>query len=390
MRDATTGFALRGTFMHAPRRGEIEIMEDAVVSVDAAGTIDAVHRPGEAGHTAAVADGHRRGTLVEFGEGQYVLPGLVDLHIHAPQWPQLGKALHLPLDQWLLQCTFPLEARYADRAYAEQVYTSLVDTLLANGTTTAVYFATVHVESTMRLADICLAKGQRGLVGKVAMDDPHQCPDYYRDASATAAIEGTRDLIAYVQALPGNEAGLVRPVITPRFIPSCTDRLLEGLGALAQETACHVQTHCSEGDWEHAFVVERLGRTDTHALHDFGLLRPNTILAHSNFITDEDMDLIGHVRAGIAHCPWRTSTSPMRHSRFVPPWTKASRSVSAATSRAVRVRPSSTTAAMRSLHRGLSRTESTPRSTLPIADVPCQESISESPSGWRPQGAPLP
>ena len=303
MRDTTTGFALRGTFMHAPRRGEIEIMEDAVVSVDAAGTIDAVHHPGEAGHTAAVGDGRRRGTLVEFGEGQYILPGLVDLHIHAPQWPQLGKALHLPLDQWLLQCTFPMEAKYADRVHAEQVYTSLVDTLLANGTTTAVYFATVHVESTMRLADICLAKGQRGLVGKVAMDDPDQCPDYYRDASATAAIEGTRDLIAYVQALPDNEAGLVRPVITPRFIPSCTDRLLEGLGALAEETACHVQTHCSEGDWEHAFVLERLGRTDTHALHDFGLLRPNTILAHSNFITDEDMDLIGRVRAGIAHCP---------------------------------------------------------------------------------------
>ena len=303
MTDATTGFALRGTFMHAPRRGEIEIMEDAVVSVDSAGIIDAVHRSGEAGHAGAVADFRRRGTLDELREGQYILPGLIDLHVHAPQWPQLGKALHLPLYEWLLQCTFPLEAKYADRAWADRVYTSLVDTLLANGTTTAVYFATVHVESTMCLADICLAKGQRALVGKVAMDDPEQCPDYYRDACATAGIEGTRDLIAYVRALPGNEAGLVRPVITPRFIPSCTDRLLEGLGALAEETACHVQTHCSEGDWEHAFVLERLGRTDTHALHDFGLLRPNTILAHSNFVTEADMDLIGRVRAGIAHCP---------------------------------------------------------------------------------------
>ena len=205
MADATTGFALRGTFMHAPRRGEIEIMEDAVVSVDARGSIDAVHRPEEAGHAAAVADARRRDALQELREGQYVLPGLVDLHIHAPQWPQLGKALHLPLYEWLLQCTFPLEAKYADRAFAERVYTSLVDTLLANGTTTAVYFATVHVESTMRLADICLAKGQRALVGKVAMDDAEQCPDYYRDASAAAGIEGTRDLIAYVRAMPGNE-----------------------------------------------------------------------------------------------------------------------------------------------------------------------------------------
>ena len=303
MGDATTGFALRGTFMHAPRRGEIEIMEDAVVSVDAQGSIGAVHHPAEAGHATAVNDARERGALHEFHEGQYVLPGLVDLHIHAPQWPQLGKALHLSLHDWLFQYTFPLEAKFAERAFAERVYTSLVDTLLANGTTTAVYFATVHVESTMRLADICLAKGQRALVGKVAMDDAEQCPNGYRDASAAAGIEGTRDLIAYVRAMPGNRGALVRPVITPRFIPSCTDRLLEGLGALAEETACHVQTHCSESDWEHAFVLDRLGRTDTRGIADFGLLRPNTILAHSNFITGEDMELIGQTRAGIAHCP---------------------------------------------------------------------------------------
>ena len=303
MSDDATGFALRGTFMHAPRCGEVEILEDAVLSVDAAGSIDALHRPGEAGHAAALAESRRRSILTELGEGHYVLPGLIDLHVHAPQWPQLGKALHLPLQDWLLQCTFPLEARYSDTAFAERVYTSLVETLLANGTTTAVYFATVHLESTLRLADICLAKGQRALVGKVAMDDPEQCPDYYRDESAAAAIAGTRDLIAYVRALPGNEGGLVRPVITPRFIPSCSDPLLEGLGALADESGCPVQTHCSESDWEHAFVLERHGKTDTRSLDDFGLLRRGTLLAHSNFVSGDDMDLIGRARAGIAHCP---------------------------------------------------------------------------------------
>ena len=303
MSDDVKGFSLRGTFMHAPRRGEIEVLEDAVISVDAAGTIYAILGPQEAGHAAALADGRRHGTLTELGEGRYVLPGLVDLHVHAPQWPQLGKALHLPLHEWLLQYTFPLEARYSDTAYAARVYTSLVDTLIANGTTTAVYYATVHLESTMRLADICLAKGQRALVGKVAMDDPAQCPDYYRDRSADFAIEETRDLISYVKALPGNEGALVHPVVTPRFIPSCTDRLLEGLGMLAGESGCSVQTHCSEGDWEHGFVLERFGKTDTYSLSDLGLLRRGTILAHAIFVNGDDMELIGQTCAGIAHCP---------------------------------------------------------------------------------------
>ena len=303
MSDDSVGFAIRGTLMHTPRREEIEILEDTVISVDAAGNIDALYRPGEAGHAAAVTEGRRRGTLTELGEGCYLLPGLVDLHIHAPQWPQLGKSLHLPLEKWLLQFTFPLEAKYADTAFAERVYTSMVDTLLANGTTTAVYYATVHLESTMRLADICLAKGQRAFVGKVAMDDPEQCPDYYRDRSAEFAIEDTRDLIAYVRALRGNEGGLVRPIVTPRFIPSCTDPLLEGLGNLAGESGCTVQTHCSEGDWEHAFVLERYGKTDTQSLRDFGLLRRGTLLGHGVLLSGKDMELIGQAGAGIAHCP---------------------------------------------------------------------------------------
>ena len=86
-------------------------------------------------------------------KGQYLIPGLVDLHIHAPQFPQLGKALDLPLAEWLQKHTFPLEARYADVDFARRVYAALVDTLLANGTTTALYFATIHDEASAALAE---------------------------------------------------------------------------------------------------------------------------------------------------------------------------------------------------------------------------------------------
>ena len=145
--------------------------------------------------------------------------------------------------------TFPLEARYADIAFAEQSYSALIDDLLALGTTTAVFFATIHREATKRLADFASRRAY-ALVGKVAMDDPISCPDYYRDASVGAAIEGTMALVEYVRGHTENRDGLVL-AITPRFIPSCTDELLEGLGALAQSSGCHVQTHCSESDWEH-------------------------------------------------------------------------------------------------------------------------------------------
>ncbi len=110
-------------------------------------------------------------------------------------------------------------------------------------------------------------------------------------------------MIEHIRALAGNGAGLVRPIVTPRFIPSCSDDLLNGLGALASSADCHVQTHCSESDWEHGFVMERLGKSDTHALRDFGLLTRHTVLAHSNFIGDDDCVAIAGAGAGVAHCP---------------------------------------------------------------------------------------
>ena len=125
---------VRGTLMHTPVPGDVEIIEDAFVAVNSDGTISSV----DTGLDPSVIDKSRAdGTLIELSDDQVLLPGLVDLHIHAPQWPQMGKALHLPLDVWLQKYTFPLEARYDDVAFATRSYESLVDNLLANGTTTA-------------------------------------------------------------------------------------------------------------------------------------------------------------------------------------------------------------------------------------------------------------
>jgi len=297
------GKTLQATLMHAPVRGSVEIVEDALIGIGSDGVIAGVLAPGEPGYADTMRDARDKGSLETTQRHSYLLPGFVDLHIHAPQFPQLGKALDVPLEVWLQTHTFPLEARYADSGFARTVYDALVDALLANGTTTAVYFATIHDEATRALAETCLAKGQRALVGRVAMDDPDQCPDYYRDADAGAALDGTRAFVDHVLSMPGNADRLVRPVVTPRFIPSCTHECLEGLGQIAAETGAHVQTHCSESDWEHAFVLDRYGRSDAVALDDLGLMTRHTVLAHSNFISEADMELIAERGAGVAHCP---------------------------------------------------------------------------------------
>jgi guanine deaminase len=300
MRRMTEAWAIWGRAIHAPE--SIETLPRALITVRADGTIIGVE-PSVPENDARLMDFCASGRLIALTGDQVLLPGLVDLHVHAPQFPQLGTALDLPLEDWLHTHTFPLESRYADVTFAESVYTRLVETLLAHGTTTALYFATIHLPSTQRLAEICLTLGQRGFVGRVGMDDPQQCPDYYRDASAAEAIADTRALIDFIRAMPGNEPGLVQPVITPRFVPACTDALLEGFGVLALETGCHVQTHCSESDWEHEHVKARCGCTDTEALDRAGLLGRRSVLAHGNFIESADIALIRARGAAVAHCP---------------------------------------------------------------------------------------
>lgn len=289
------GLVVRGTIFQTPTRERLEVLVDHVVTVGDDGVIAYVG-PG-ADHVGAID--------VVLGDDDYLLPGLIDLHVHAPQWPQLGTGLDLPLEDWLFSYTFPLESRYVDLEFARRVWESMVPRLLREGTTTAVYFSSIHEPATLALAQVCLTAGQRGFVGRVAMDHPEGTPDFYRDADAGDAVERSHRSITAIEAL--DPSGLVRPIITPRFIPACTDAALEGLGELAEATGALVQTHCSESDWEHGYVLDRFGVTDTVALERFGLARDHSVLAHADHVTHSDQQVLAGLGAGIAHCPLSNS-----------------------------------------------------------------------------------
>jgi guanine deaminase len=297
--DRAAVLAIVGDVMQAPAADRFEHLRDVVVAVDLDGWITGVEPRSSVDGARLIADA---GEIVELGSTSVLVPGLVDLHVHAPQWPQLGTCLDLPLEQWLETCTYPLEARYGDATVCGTVWPSLVSSLLGHGTTTAVYFATNDRSATAALAAVCADRGQRAFVGRVAMDHPDGAPDWYRDPSAAGGVEESARSIAEIREIDGGR-DLVRPMITPRFTPSCTDELLAGLGELAERESVAVQTHCSESDWAHRYSLDRFGTTDTTALDRFGLLRPGSVVAHANHITAGDADLLAIRRTGIGHCP---------------------------------------------------------------------------------------
>lgn len=284
-------------------RPVVEHVPPALWLVDDRGVLRHVVPVGDPTAAEIRAAARAAGIYRRLSTGQYLLPGLVDLHVHAPQWAQTGTGFDAPLETWLERYTFALEARFADLDWADRVYTHLVDRLLSLGTTTAVYYGTIHRRATVRLAEITAKAGQRAFVGKVVMDDPTANPVSYRDASTSWALAETERFLADVKAIGAGTRQGVTGVVTPRFIPSCTPEALAGLGRLAKESGAWVQTHLSEGDWEHQFAFDRYGVSDARLLERFDLLTSRTVLGHVVHASDDDARLLRRHNAVVSHCP---------------------------------------------------------------------------------------
>lgn len=236
-----------------------------------------------------------------------VLPGMVDLHIHAPQYAFRGMCMDLELMDWLNQYTFPEEEKYENLEYAEKAYGMFVDALRNGVTTRSCIFATRHRDSTELLMKMMEESGLVSFVGKVNMD---------REASE-ALIEESADISAY------NTFGWInsvrdkfkntKPILTPRFIPCCTDKLMEELREIQMAYGIPVQSHLSESKGEIEFV--KFLRPDNSfygdSYNEYDLFGKNddintdvkTVMAHCVWSTDEEIDLMRQNGVFVAHCP---------------------------------------------------------------------------------------
>lgn len=218
--------------------------------------------------------------------------------------------------EWLEKYTFPTESSYGTTddepppEKASSVYKRVISRTLAHGTTTASYFATIHVPATNLLADLCYQRGQRAFIGRVCMENPEFCPEYYKDESVEESISRTKSTIEYIQKIDP-KGTLVAPIVTPRFALSCSSAALAGLGKLAKsyDPPLRIQTHVSENTNEVKLVKEQFPQcaSYTHVYDDHGLLTPRTILAHGIHLTRDERQLIHDRKAKIAHCPTSNS-----------------------------------------------------------------------------------
>jgi guanine deaminase len=286
------------------------VIGDALIEVDAIGTITAVHDLSLLAASQIDALLRAQEVLID-ATGSLILPGFVDGHAHAPQYAFTGTGIGLPLLEWLETHAFPCEARFSDPAFARHIYEKAVQAHLQSGTTTVSYFASVHLEASKVLVDVVREAGQRAHVGKVSMD--RNSPPALCETTAAAVADATAFAEYVLQtnscALPAAAAAaalpLVTPVVTPRFVPSCSSELMHALGALSYRYKLPVQSHLSENsgeiEWVKNLHPDCASYTAVYEQH--GLLTERSYFAHCVHCSGSERELLQCAGSSVIHCP---------------------------------------------------------------------------------------
>ncbi|WP_417252864.1 guanine deaminase [Celeribacter sp.] len=241
---------------------------------------------------------HPEATFIDHGSA-LILPGFIDAHAHYPQTAMIASWGKRLID-WLNTYTFPEEAKFADRAYADEIAGRYLDLLLANGTTTVTSFCTIHPGSVDALFEAAAQRNMRIVAGKTCMDRPATTPEFLRD-TAKAAYDESKALIERWHG-----TGRATYAITPRFSPTSTPEQLDALGQLWGEyPTCLMQTHLSEQtdeiEWVKGLYPDARDYLDTY--ERFGLVREGALFGHAIHLEPRE---IAHLQANdcsLIHCP---------------------------------------------------------------------------------------
>ena len=284
-------FVLKGDVAYSVSKNQTEYRENAYI-ICIEGTSKGVFRE--------LPEKYASLPLIDY-TGKLIIPGLSDLHIHAPQFAYRGLGMDMELLDWLSNYAFPEETKYADLSYAEKAYEIFANAIRKSATTRLCAFSTIHREATVLLMRKLEKTGVVSYVGKVNMD--RESPESYIEPSAQVSAKETERWIEETAGYFNH----TYQIITPRFVPSCTPELMRALGALSRKFALPVQSHLSENKGEIEWVKELEPDSAFYGeVYDkYGLFGDpqKTVMAHCVYSSEEEIALMKKRGVFVAHCP---------------------------------------------------------------------------------------
>lgn len=260
-------------------RGHVRIVDGRIASISAS-------KPTRMNRDAKVID----------ASGLVLLPGFVQAHIHLCQTLFRNQADDLELLDWLSKRIWPMEAAHTEETLNASALLGIHE-LLSSGTTCILDMGTIR--HTDAIIDAVRTSGIRASVGKCLMDHPKTTPEYLRE-STHDAISEAEDLF---RRYNGSENDRIRISYAPRFVVSCTEKLLMDVQKLAAEQGAVIHTHASENLKEIELVKKLVGRENIEYLDHLGLTSERLVLAHCVWLKASEMSILKRTRTNVVHCP---------------------------------------------------------------------------------------
>lgn len=281
---------LKGNFIYSIDKNDIEIKENQYLLVKD-GKVEEFYN-----EVPSIA----KDVKVEDYKDNIIIPGLSDLHVHAPQYAFRGMGMDMQLLDWLNTYAFKEEGKYKNLEYAKKQYSKFVDDVKNSATTRLSIFATLHKDATIMLMDLLEDAGVKAYVGKVNMD--RNSPEFLSEDT----IESKEDTIEWLEQIKDRYKN-IKPILTPRFVPSCTDKLMDEIQNINKKYKLPIQSHLSENTSEIDWVADLHPDTNNYAeAYDkynlFGK-ENKTIMAHCVHCPDDELNLIKQNNVTVAHCP---------------------------------------------------------------------------------------
>lgn len=281
---------VKGDILYSKNKDQIEVVEKGYLIIED-GVVQGVYNK--------LMPKHEGKKIVNY-EGKLIIPPFVDLHLHATQYANCGLGTDVELLAWLEKYTYPEEKKFKDKAYRKAIYKELIRNLWKGGSLRSVIFGSLYKDATEDLMDMLIESGLSAYVGKVNMD--RNCPDSYRETT----LKSLEDTEAFIVKYKG-KSDLVKPIITPRFAPHCTEESMAGQGQLAEKYMVPVQSHINESLGEIEWVKELYpeSKSYSHVYDTYGLFGSSvkTIMAHVIFNKETELELMDNRHIYPVHCP---------------------------------------------------------------------------------------
>ena len=302
----TDTFALKGTICYSISPQELSITPNSYL----------ICSQGKCAGIFPVLPEKYRGIPCTDYKDDLIIPGLTDLHVHAPQYTFRASGMDLELLDWLNTYAFPQEARYENLEFARSAYSIFAEDMKKSPNTRACIFGTLHVPATELLMELMDKTGLKTMIGKVNMDRNGSpiLQETSAEASAQATVTWIEDTL--------NRFENTTPILTPRFTPACTDQLMAKLSQIQKKYHLPMQSHLSENFGEIEWVKELCPGTHFYgeAYHQFQLFGGDcpTIMAHCVHSSEEELALMKKQGVYVAHCPQSNTNlssgiAPARH-----------------------------------------------------------------------------